>query len=197
MPKTCVCNKCGCSFQRPPSARGLYCSRECAKHGISRAVTTHGESRTRLHSIWSHMKTRCLCPTAKAYPYYGGRGITVSTEWIESFTAFRDWAVSSGYQESLELDRINVNGNYEPSNCRWANRVQQMRNTRKRANAKTSRFKGVSKHSQNGNWVVQLYADGKPIHIGVFNNEIDAAKAYDAAATRIYGEFAHLNFPTA
>jgi hypothetical protein len=141
------------------------------------------------------MKTRCLCPTVRAYPYYGGRGIAVCQEWIDSFEAFSDWAKKNGYSDGLELDRKNVNGNYEPGNCRWATRHQQMSNTRKRRDARTSKFKGVSRHSQNGNWIAQIHGGGRPKHIGCFRQELQAALAYDGAAHEAYGEFAHLNFP--
>lgn len=153
----------------------------------------HGGSRTRLHSIWSHMKTRCTCSTSAVYGYYGGRGIKVCPEWMDSFESFRDWALSNGYNETLEIDRIDTNGNYDPSNCRWATRVQQMRNTRKRRNV-SSKFKGVSWCKNVGKWRTQLHANGKPIHVGLFRDETEAAKAYDAAAKERYGDFVHTNF---
>jgi len=65
------------------------------------------------------MKTRCLCAKHKAYHRYGGRGIVVYQGWIKSFSAFKKWALSSGYGDNLTLDRIDNDGNYEPSNCQW------------------------------------------------------------------------------
>ena len=61
---------------------------------------------------------------------YGGRGITVCDEWKNSFESFYEWAMSNGYREDLTIDRINVNGNYEPSNCRWATIAEQQANKR-------------------------------------------------------------------
>jgi len=142
------------------------------------------------------MKNRCNCETSQAYEYYGGRGIRVCPEWEASFEAFRDWANANGYAENLEIDRKDVNGNYEPDNCRWATRVQQMRNTRKRRDAKTSKFKGVHFNSKCAKWRACLHKDKKPIHLGMFTDEVAAAKAYDAAASTVYGEFASLNFPS-
>jgi hypothetical protein len=75
------------------------------------------------------MRGRCFTPTNKDYSNYGGRGITVCKEWDE-FSNFRDWALSNGYADNLTLDRIDVNGNYEPSNCRWVTQKEQMRNVR-------------------------------------------------------------------
>lgn len=177
---------CGCLGRENSSRIG----REFGKK-----TRRHGESRSRLHSIWCHMKTRCLCETSQAYSYYGGRGIKVCQEWVGSYESFRDWAVENGYSDSLELDRRDVNGDYCPENCRWATRVQQMRNTRKRRDAETSKFKGVSWHAGCGKWVVQLCENSRPIYIGLFNDEVEAAKAYDVAAKEKYGEFAFFNFP--
>ena len=76
------------------------------------------------------MKARCYYKTTAPYANYGGRGITVCDEWRESFTAFRDWAFGNGYVEGLSLDRIDPNGNYEPSNCRWVTLKDQGNNRR-------------------------------------------------------------------
>ena len=76
------------------------------------------------------MKGRCTNKNYKFYDLYGGRGIRVCDEWMNDFTAFRDWALSHGYEDGLTLDRIDVNGNYEPSNCRWTTMHEQSRNKR-------------------------------------------------------------------
>jgi hypothetical protein len=92
--------------------------------------TKHGCRKTRLYSIWANMKRRCYGVHASGYERYGGRGITVCKEWKNDFQAFYDWAMSHGYSDGLTIDRIDVNGNYEPSNCRWETLQNQQRNRR-------------------------------------------------------------------
>lgn len=92
----------------------------------------HGQSQTRLHMIWRHMRDRCINPRSNDFPEWGGRGVGICDEWLgkNGFLNFRNWALANGYADHLSIDRIDVNGNYEPANCRWATKAQQNRNRR-------------------------------------------------------------------
>lgn len=92
--------------------------------------TTHGLSGTRLYEIWCGMKKRCYNKNSNAYENYGGRGIIICQEWLDDFMNFYNWAMENGYSDSLSIDRIDTNGNYEPSNCRWADDKTQSLNKR-------------------------------------------------------------------
>ena len=95
----------------------------------------HGEAkrkngtRTRLYVIWCHMIERCENVNSTRYADYGGRGIRVCDEW-KDFAVFRDWAVENGYSSELSIDRLNNDGDYEPSNCKWSTRKEQGNNKR-------------------------------------------------------------------
>ena len=84
---------------------------------------THGQYQTRLYKIWTGMKQRCFNPKQTGYELYGGRGISICAEWL-SFENFQQWAMTHGYTDELTIDRINSDGNYEPSNCAWISKSE-------------------------------------------------------------------------
>lgn len=90
----------------------------------------HGKCRTKLYYVFCAMKQRCYNPKSKSYSSYGGRGITICDEWLSDFNTFYAWAVESGYKNTLTIERLNVNGNYEPNNCTWIPMSDQSKNRR-------------------------------------------------------------------
>lgn len=127
--------------------------------------TTHGLKKTRLYRIWNNMKDRCCNENCKDYFKYGGRGIKVCKEWRDDFQVFYDWSINNGYTDDLSIDRINVNGNYEPSNCRWTTNKIQCRN---RTNNLLLEYKGKTKSLAE--WCEELNLDYHLMHDRICNN---------------------------
>lgn len=138
----CVCS---CGNRKTVNGDWLKCGsvKSCGCLNVDRTKETHikhgfavralkGKDETRIYRIWDHMKQRCFNPKASYYKIYGGRGITVCEEWLgeNGFENFLEWSVNNGYANNLSIDRINPDGNYEPSNCRWANSLTQANNKR-------------------------------------------------------------------
>lgn|GEM_PF-1366431 len=93
----------------------------------------HGLSHTKIYRIFGGMKTRCYNEKTNGYSNYGGRGIKICEEWLNKENGainFYNWSLGNGYEEGLSIDRINVDGNYEPSNCRWITMFDQQSNKR-------------------------------------------------------------------
>lgn len=95
---------------------------------------SHKMSDTVLYSRWTGMKDRCYNPSNPRYQDYGGRGIEVCEEWKFDFSSFMKWAFANGYEESLQIDRVDNDGDYEPSNCKWSNSKEQSNNRRNNIN---------------------------------------------------------------
>ena len=124
--------------------RGTTTSCGCFhKETVGRLKRTHGLShKSHLYSVWKNIKDRCYREKCKSYHNYGGRGIAMCDEWRSDYKAFYDWSMANGYKEEqtaggvniLSIDRINNDGNYEPSNCRWVTADVQAKNKRKRGN---------------------------------------------------------------
>jgi hypothetical protein len=126
----CDCgNTCVASGDR--LRRGITKSCGCLSRELTRKrLTTHNQSCTKLYFVRRSMIDRCGNEKSISYKNYGGRGIKVCDEWLNNQEAFFEWAYQNGYKEGLTLDRIDVNGNYEPSNCRWITQKEQCNNTR-------------------------------------------------------------------
>lgn len=124
----CKCD-CGIIFTTTYSSikRGTS---SCGCLNREPTTLTHGMTGTRIYGIWKGMKARCYNPNVHNYKDYGGRGITVCDEWLYDFMNFYNWAIDNDYTDYLTLERLDPDGNYEPSNCIWADMLIQANNRR-------------------------------------------------------------------
>lgn len=123
---TCICGKTK-DVRLDGLLNGSSTNCGCKRQGNRK----HGSSRTRLYNIWLGMKHRCYNPHNSEYNAYGGRGIKVCPEWKNDFGVFEKWAMDNNYAGNLTIERIDVNKGYEPSNCKWITRSEQLKNTRR------------------------------------------------------------------
>lgn len=115
------------------SGHTVSCGCKKVKHGYA--------NKERLYCTWKNMHHRCYNPNDSRYAVYGGRGIKICDDWKSDYSAFREWAMANGYADNLSIDRINVNGDYSPENCRWADNKTQANNV--------SRNRIVAYHGEN------------------------------------------------
>lgn len=148
---------------------------------------THGLSKHPLFKLLADMKTRCTNPNAKAYLYYGGRGIKVCDEWHSNFLNFYNWATENGWEKGLEIDRIDVNGNYEPTNCRFVTRKQNSRNKR---NTKYATHNGIKLSLIE--WSERLNINYEELHKRVFVHGMSIKEAITKPYDTMNKIFVHI-----
>lgn len=134
----------------------------------------HGMSDTRIFRIWEHMKSRCYNKSNQKYSCYGERGIKVCDEWLNDFQAFYDWSMKNGYADNLSIDRIDVNGNYEPNNCRWADAKQQANN---RTNSRYITYNG--KTQTMSQWAEELGINRKTLECRIMKYNWTVERAFN------------------
>ena len=153
----CVCD-CGNEiFVR--HTRLTHGQKSCGCHAskmLAKRNTKHGQRHSKLYAVWRGLRSRCNNPKHPSYCDYGGRGISVCTEWDntdDGFENFYEWSITNGYFDGLSIDRIDNNGNYEPSNCRWATVKQQCNNRRSNI---VLNYKGVAHTVSEWSEIIQV-----------------------------------------
>lgn len=150
----------------------------CYKKKVaSKLKMTHGLTYHPIYTTWHGMIQRCNNKKHSYYKDYGDRGIKVCDRWM-IFENFVEDMLSS-YKYGLSIDRIDVNGNYSKSNCRWATNYVQCRNTRLLRSTNTSGYRGVSFSKIANKWLSQIVVNNKSIYLGRHSSALEAAKSYD------------------
>ena len=168
-----VCQYCGKEFEATTAHIKSGNTRSC---GCQKGGNTHGLSHNQFYKTWKNMMGRCYNLKNKHYQSYGGRGISVCTDW-QDLANFVSWAEET-YIEGMTMDRINNDGNYEPTNIRWADKTTQQLNQRIQKN-NTSGFVGINWHKGNNKWVAKIKVNKIVIHLGYFNSVQEAVEARD------------------
>ena len=168
------CQYCGKEFEAQSNniKHGLK-SCGCQRKGINK---THGLESNRFYQTWYGMMGRCYNLKNKHYQNYGGRGISVCTDW-QDLANFVSWAEET-YIEGMTMDRINNDGNYEPTNIRWADKTTQALNKRT-SKSNTSGFVGVSYYKKYNKWSASITIDCKVVFLGYFKIKEEAVQARD------------------
>lgn len=149
-------------------------TKSCGCLKLSR-ITKHGFSRTKLYHVWISMKQRCVNKNSCNYHRYGYKGIKVCKEWYNDFMEFKKWSDRNGYKEGLTIDRIDNNGNYEPSNCRWTTHIIQSTNLSQLKTNKSG-YKGVSWAKNIKEWICIISINNKSKRIGRYKTQKEAVK---------------------
>lgn len=182
--------RCDCGNEIVVDGRNLRSgnSTSCGCYNLEqiKQPRTHGKSYEKVYNIYNHMVKRCLDTSNSKYGDYGGRGIKICDRWLEpNGQGFINFYSDMGDKpEGLSLDRIDVNGDYEPRNCRWATSKEQAYNKRRYKSNSSSRT-GVAE--RNGKYVAYIRVDGKQIHLGTFYTFEDAVNKRELAELEYYG----------
>jgi len=178
------CNNCHTKFKVSTNNIKRAQSRFCGKCRNSHIYD--GVSKEEAYQTWEDMKARCYNKNNPSYKWYGGEGVTICEEWINSPRVFIEWCKENGYKRGLEIDKdiicdkLNINPKiYSPKTCCFVSRTTNVRTTRRIISTNTSGFRGVSFRNDTKKWSSYIHIKNKRNSIGSFNTAIEAAKARD------------------
>lgn len=165
---------------------GIVKSCGCLRSDTTTAIKTkHGKAKTKEHVAWINMRARCYNPKRCDYPRYGGRGMRVCDTWNSDFVNFlNDMGLAPS--EHYSIDRIDVNGDYEPANCKWSTEHEQSINRRTFKNNSTGQT-GVIKN-RNGKFEARINVNNKRIQLGVFSKIEEAIRVRKEAEQKYWGK---------
>ncbi len=170
------CRYCNNTFEALISSVNIGDKKTCGcKTNQLKANITHSLSKHPLYRIWIAIRQRCNNAKSFGYKNYGARGISICLEWDNDFKTFYDWSLFNGYKKGLSIDRINNDGNYEPSNCRWTTTTIQ--NCNKRFYPSDSGYIGVAISGKK--FIASVSICDKKKHIGFFKTALEGALARD------------------
>ena len=176
--KTIWLCRCECGTIKKVIAYGLTSaiSKSCGCLMVEK-IKTHGLSKHKIYTMFNHIIQRCTNKKNKHYKNYGGRGISMCNEWINDYMCFYDFCIKNGWNEKLEIDRIDNNGNYEPRNIRFVSHRKNNLNKRRLRKCNTSGFEGVYFSKVANKWTTQIRVKGKRHTLGFFVDKNDAVMA--------------------
>jgi hypothetical protein len=156
--------KCKCCNKLLPLTNEYWSKNKRYKDGYFNKCKSCSKP-DKLYRKWIDMKSRCLNPSSCNYLNYGARGISICEEWLHNYKSFESWAIQNGYNPKLSIDRINNDGNYEPSNCRWT--TKRVQNINKRPTSpNTSGYVGIRKHTSGIGWYGSVKVNNKDYFTG-------------------------------
>jgi hypothetical protein len=181
----CVCD-CGKLVNADKWAVVLGHTKSCGCYNADR-IKKHGESKTKLYSKWEGMVQRCHNKNSSVFFRYGGKGILVCDEWRE-YKNFSKWAMENGYEDGLQIDRIDCEKGYNPQNCRFVSNMQNSWNKKPKTNTTGVRFvKRVNR------FYARIFNNGKEISLGGYKTEQEAREAYNKKCKELRGIFSQFN----
>jgi len=166
------CSKCKKNFKSRAFDARRHNQELCDICSRSKRATVHGFNNTRIHNIYGGIKSR-------ANSKMGYENVSIFDEWKNDFLSFYNWAIENGYKENLTIDRIDVNGDYKPSNCRWVDILTQNQNKRVLMKTNTSGYRGVVWSNDRNRWRASIQVNKKRKTLKSSKCRLECAYAYD------------------